>query len=217
MTPKYLQKIGGLCSIFEGLIYITAFIIYGGVLEYPDKNATAREELAFLSENYITLSLLNFTSYILFGVLLSIVLLAIHKRIQKDLPHLSKLAFIFGAIWVGLVIASGMITNIGLNSILEIGNTSPEKAMETWSSVSIVSEGLGGGNEIVGAIWVLLISLVAFNKKTFPKPLTILGILVGTAGILTIYPLDLFTEIFGISQIIWFVWIGITMIRKPVL
>ncbi|WP_108804234.1 DUF4386 family protein [Aquimarina sp. Aq107] len=217
MISKNLQKIGGFCSIFEGLIYIIAFIIYGGILEYPDKNATAKEELVFLSENYITLSFLNFTSYILFGILLSVVVLAIHKRLIKDAPNLSKLAFIFGVIWVGLVIACGMITNIGLNSILEIGITSPENAMQIWSSISIVSEGLGGGNEIVGGIWVLLISIISLKNTSFSKPLTLLGVLVGIVGILTIYPLDLFTEIFGLSQIIWFIWIGIAMIRKPVM
>ncbi|WP_298540048.1 hypothetical protein [uncultured Aquimarina sp.] len=214
MEIKNIQKFGGVCSIFEALIYIIAFTIYGGVLKYPDENASAKEELFFLSENYLTLSILNFTSYILFGILLTILVLAIHNRIKKDSPNLSKLAFIFGVIWVGLVIACGMITNIGLNSVLEIGITSPENAMQIWSSVAVISEGLGGGNEIVGGIWVLLISLISLNNKSFSRALVLLGILVGIAGILTIYPLDIFTEIFGISQIIWFLWIGIAMIRK---
>jgi len=42
-----------------------------------------------------------------------------------------------------------------------------------------------------------------------------LGIVVGVAGILTVYPLDIFTEVFGIGQIVWFLWLGIFMIRKP--
>lgn len=215
MEIKNIQKLGGVCSIFEAIIYIMAFIIYGGVLIYPDKNASANEELIFLSENYITLSILNFTSYILFGILLAVLVLAIHERLKKDSPNLSKLAFIFGVIWVGLVIACGMITNIGLNSVLDIGITSPENAMQIWSSISIVSEGLGGGNEIVGGIWVLLISIIVLNNKSFSRGLALLGILVGIAGILTIYPLDIFTEIFGVSQIIWFLWIGTAMVRKP--
>ncbi|SEK48025.1 protein of unknown function [Aquimarina amphilecti] len=215
MITKNTQKIGGVCSIFQSLIYITAFIVYGGILTYPDENATVVEELNFLSENYKILSILNFTSYILFGVLLTVLVLAIHKRLKRDSPDLSKLGLLFGVIWAGLVIACGMITNIGLNTILETGITSPENAMQIWSSISIVSEGLGGGNEIVGGIWVLLISIISINNKSFSKLLTLLGIIVGTAGVLTIYPLDLFTEIFGISQIIWFLWIGIVMIRKP--
>jgi len=108
-----------------------------------------------------------------------------------------------------------MIANIGLNTVLDIGTKDAESAMIIWSSVSIVSEGLGGGNEIVGGIWVLLLSIIAMKGQIFSKSLNFLGILVGIAGILTIYPLDVFTEIFGISQIIWFLWIGIFMMRKP--
>ena len=215
MITKNIQKIGGVCAIIEALIYIAAFIVYGGILVYPDTNASAVEELNFLSNNYTILSVVNFTSYILFGILLAVLALAIHNRLKKYAPNFSKLTFIFGIIWVGLVIASGMIANIGLHSVIEIGATSPEKAMQIWTSISIISEGLGGGNEIVGGVWVLFVSMIALQGKIFSKALIFLGILVGIAGILTIYPLDLFTEIFGISQIVWFLWIGIFMIRKP--
>lgn len=215
MESKKLQKIGGLCSILEALIYIFAFVVYGGILVYPNANASAVEQLNFLTDNYLILSILNLVSYVLFGIVLSVLVLAIHQRLKSKSPTLSNLASIFGIIWVGLVIASGMIANIGLNSMLDIGVKDPENAMLIWSSVSIVSEGLGGGNEIVGGIWVLLISIIALKEHIFSKPLNLVGIIVGIAGILTIYPLDIFTEIFGISQIIWFLWIGISMIRKP--
>lgn len=215
MELKKLQKIGGVCAILEALIYIFAFIVYGGVLVYPNANASAVEQLNFLTDNYLTLSLLNLISYVLFGILLAVLVLAIHQRLKNYSPIFSNLASIFGIIWVGLVISSGMIANIGLSSVLTIGVREPDNAMSIWSSVSIISEGLGGGNEIVGGIWVLLLSIIAWKGQLFSKPLIILGVLVGIAGVLTIYPLETFTEIFGISQIIWFLWIGIFMIRKP--
>lgn len=215
MELKRLQKIGGISSILQGVIYIFAFIVYGGILVYPGNNANAIEEFQFLSDNYFILSVLNLVSYVLFGILLAVLVLALHQRLKKHAPNFSKLTFIFGILWVGLVIASGIIANIGLNSIVKIGSTDIEKAMLIWDSVSIVSEGLGGGNEIVGGIWVLLLSILSFKIKMFSKSLHILGMLVGFTGIATIYPLEIFTEIFGISQIIWFLWIGIAMIRKP--
>ena len=217
MELKKIQKIGGVFAILEALIYIFAFIVYGGILVYPDANASTVEELNFLSDNHLTLSILNLVSYVLFGILLAVLVLAIHQRLKSYAPIFAKLAFAFGIIWVGLVIASGMIANIGLNYVIEIGIKEPENAMLVWSSFSIISEGLGGGNEIVGGIWVLLLSIIAFKGQLFSKPLIFLGILVGMAGISTIYPLEIFTEIFGISQIIWFLWIGIFMIRKPLI
>lgn len=215
MKFNTLQKIGGFCAISEAIIYISAFIIYGGVLIYPSSNANATEQLTFLLKNYITLSIVNFTSLVLFGILLVVLVLAMYQRLKNYSSHFAKLASVFGFIWVTLVIASGMIANIGLSYVTTNEIKDPENIMTIWSSVSIVTEGLGGGNEIVGGIWVLLSSIISLKGKLFSKALNILGIIVGMAGILTIYPLEIFTEIFGISQIIWFLWIGIFMIRKP--
>ncbi|WP_298518901.1 DUF4386 family protein [uncultured Kordia sp.] len=216
MDSKRLQKIGGVSAIAEAFIYIIAFIFYGGILVFPDANASALDEVHFLSDNYFILSILNLMSYVLFGILLVVLVLAIYKRFKNYAADFSKVIAAFGMIWVVLVIASGMISNIGLHHVVETGMKAPEDAMLVWSSISIVTEGLGGGNEIVGGIWVLLISIVSLKGKLFSKPLSFLGIVVGIAGILTVYPLDIFTEIFGISQIVWFMWIGIVMIRKPI-
>ena len=131
-------------------------------------------------------------------------------------PNLSKIATVFGLVWVGLVIASGMIANIGLSSVVKLGVNEPDQAMLIWSSIGIVTEGLGGGNEIVGGFWVLLLSFAAWQGKSLSKALIWLGIAVGVAGVLTIYPADVFADIFGVSQMIWFLWIGIFMILKPV-
>lgn len=215
MNTKTVQKLGGFCSISLGLIYIIAFIVYGGILEYPKADATEIERINFLSDNYVMLSTINLISYVLFGILLAVLVVSIHQKIKDNLPNLSILASVFGVIWVGLVIASGMIANIGLNSVIKIGIEEPQKAISIWTSTGIVSEGLGGGNEIVGAIWVLLLSIAALKYSFFSKPLNFLGLLVALAGILTILPFVVFKEIFGISQIVWFVWIGIAMIRKP--
>jgi hypothetical protein len=114
---------------------------------------------------------------------------------------------------VGLVIASGMIANIGLAAAIELAAKDPEQAMTVWRTIYAVVEGIGGGNEIVGGLWVLLLSIAALKGKELHKTLNYLGLFVGMVGILTIYPADVFTEIFGISQIVWFAWLGITMLN----
>ena len=43
----------------------------------------------------------------------------------------------------------------------------------------------------------------------------ILGVLVGAVGVLTIIPsLNALVGVFGLSQIIWFVWLGIVLLRS---
>ncbi|MEO0506588.1 MAG: DUF4386 family protein [Bacteroidota bacterium] len=215
MGERSLQKFGGLSAILEALIYISAFVVYGGVLVYPDTEASAQEHLNFLADNQLILSLLNFTSYVLFGIVLVVLVLALHHRFKKENPIFSKMASVFGYVWVGLVIASGMIANIGLSSVIGMGESHPIKAIQVFSSINIVTEGLGGGNEIIGGLWVLLVSILGLRGKQIPKGISILGLLVAIAGILTVYPLDIFKEIFGLGQIVWFLAIGIIMLRRP--
>ncbi|MAA94954.1 MAG: hypothetical protein CML21_10625, partial [Rheinheimera sp.] len=140
--------------------------------------------------------------------------LALHERLKVNTPILSQMAAIFGVVWVGLVIASGMVSNIGLAVALELSVQQPEQAMTLWRTINAVVEGLGGGNEIVGGLWVLLLSIAALNGKALPTTLNYLGLFVGVVGILTIYPADIFTEIFGISQIVWFSWLGVVLLTS---
>ena len=69
--------------------------------------------------------------------------------------------------------------------------------------------------EVVGGLWVLLLSIAALKSKSFPKALNYLGLFIGIAGVLTIYPADVLTEIFGLGQIVWFIWLGTIMLTKP--
>ena len=77
-----------------------------------------------------------------------------------------------------------------------------------------MQNGLGGGNEIVGGLWVLLLSWVALRAGGLPKVLNYLGVLIGVAGILTVVPaFDVLAAVFGLGQIVWFIWLGIVMLR----
>jgi len=211
---RNLQKTGGIAALSEAIIYLSAFIFFGAFWHYPT-GADVAQKLAFLSDKQVTLSIVNFIIYVLFGILLAILVLALHERIKDKALSLSQLASVFGIIWVGLVIASGMVKNIGLETVINLSIQDPEQAMTVWIAISAITEGLGGGNEIVGGFWVLLISIAALKANELPKMLNFLGLLVGTAGILTVFSADILTEVFGISQIVWFIWLGFVMLKKP--
>jgi len=45
--------------------------------------------------------------------------------------------------------------------------------------------------------------------------LNILGLVVGAVGIITIIPpLNTLVAVFGLGQIIWFIWMGIALLRS---
>ena len=81
-------------------------------------------------------------------------------------------------------------------------------------AVNSVHLGLGGGNEIVGALWILLLSWAALRAGGLPRVLNYLGVVISVAGLLTLVPaLELVGVIFGLGSIVWFIWVGIVMLR----
>lgn len=209
-----LQKLGGTAAILQAGTYIILFIVFGAILQFPPKTAPAAEQLNFLSDNYALLISMNIIGYVLFGILLAVSTLALYQRFNNKSPILAKTAAVFGFIWVALIIASGMISNVGLEKVINISIESPERALEVWSVIGIIGDGLGGGNEIVGGLWVLLLSFAGLRDTTFSKPVVWIGMLVGTAGLLTVFPEEIIKVIFGLTQIVWFIWIGIFLIRE---
>ncbi len=208
-----LQKIAGVAALSEGLIYVTVFALYGTTLAMPS-GLNAAQKLSFLAHHQDLLYFSNFLGYVVFGLLLAILVLALHERLKQAAP-LAQLASIFGILWVGLVITSGMLANIGLNAVLKLSISEPEQARALWLNVTTMTEALGGGNEIVGGMWVLLISLAGLKANVLPRVLHYLGSFVGMVGIASCYPAEILTEIFGISQIIWFGYMGMTLLRQP--
>ncbi len=208
-----LQKAGGVAALLESIIYVSAFVFFGAFWNFP-ADADSAQMFAYLAENQNILSIVNIIMYVLFGIFLAILVLALHDRLKRNNPILSQIASVFGYIWVGLVIASGMIANIGLATALELSTKDPEQAMTVWRSIYSVVEGLGGGNEVVGGLWVLLLSFAALKGNEFHKSLNYFGLFVGNIGIFTIYPADILTEFFGISQIVWFSWLGVAMLKS---
>ena len=82
-------------------------------------------------------------------------------------------------------------------------------------TIDSVLGGLAGSNEAIGGIWILLLSWAALRTGELSKVLNYLGVVVGVAGIISIVPaLDIFIYIFALGQIVWFIWLGIAMLRS---
>lgn len=94
----------------------------------------------------------------------------------------------------------------------------PAQAALTWQGVEAVARGLGNGSgEILGGLFTLLASIAALRSDWLPKALKILGLLVGAVGIITIAPqLTDLVGAFGFGKMIWFVWLGIVLLRGSV-
>jgi hypothetical protein len=211
---KNLQKLGGFAALYEAAAYLLGFALWVGVLNYSG-DLTPAEKVASFVNNQSLWYMLNLLIYIVGGFFLVVLAIALYERLKTSSPAIMQIAAAIGVIWGGVVIASGMISNIGIENVVNFYNTDPTQAAPVWLAIDSVRDGIGGGNEIIGGVWILLVSWAALQTSMLSKALNDLGVVIGVAGILSAVPtLGMFTDIFGLTQIVWFIWLGITMLRK---
>jgi hypothetical protein len=208
---KNLQKMGGIAALYAGVAFIVGMLGFLLVVGWPDDPV---QQVAVLVNNQVSLHILYVIVYQVWAVFLVVLTLALYERLKADSPAVMQTATAIGIIWATVVIASGMIFNIGMDNVVDLYGEDPAQATTVWLVIESVSDAVGGGNEILGGLWVLLISWAALQSRGLPRALNYLGIVIGAAGILSALPgLGDVGLIFGLVQIVWFIWVGIVMLR----
>ena len=212
---KTLQKSGGVAALYMAISHLIGIVIFLVVLDYLSITDPA-QKVALNVEKQTVVFVTNLLMYVFFGFALIALSLALYDRLKSDAPALMQVATAIGIIWAGSLIASGMVANAGLATVVALYARDPAQAVVTFQAIEAMANGLGNANgEILGGMWTLLVSLAAVRGGGLPKALNILGLLVGAVGILTILPaLNVLTGLFGTGQIIWFVWLGIVLLRS---
>jgi len=212
---KSLQKVGGIAALFMAISHLIGIVIFLIVLDYLSITNPA-QKVALNVEKQMVIFSTNLLMYVFFGFALIVLSLALYERMKPGAPALMQVAVAIGIIWAGSLIASGMVANAGLATIVALYAKDPTQAVLVFQGIEAVANGLGNANgEILGGPLTLLVSLAAFRTGGLPKGLGILGVLVGAIGIITIIPaLNALTGVFGLGQIIWFVWLGIVLLRR---
>jgi len=213
---KTLQKLGGFAALYMAIAYLIGIVIFLVVLDYPSITDPA-QKVALLVEKQIVILSTNLLMYVFFGFALIVLSLALYERLKSGAPAIMQVATAIGIIWAGSLIASGMVANAGIAPVVALYAKDPTQAALTWLGIESATNGLGNANgEILGGLWVLLVSLASLRSGGLPKGLNILGLSVGAVGIISLIPglTEVMVGIFGLSQIIWFVWLGIVLLRS---
>jgi hypothetical protein len=211
---KNLQKMGGVSALYMAAAYV--FGIVGYLLVVGDVgDVDPVEQVALLADHQAFLYVLNLCVYIVFGVFLAVLALALYERLKAGSPALMQIATAIGLFWACLLIASGMVANVGTHTVVDLYGNDPDQAATVWLAIDAVVLGLGGEFEILGGLWVLLVSWVALRAGEFPRALNYFGVGIAVAALVTVVPalVDV-ALIFGLGQIVWFIWLGIDMLRS---
>jgi hypothetical protein len=213
---KALQKFGGFSALYLAVAYLVGMVLFLGVLNYPSITDPA-QKAALLVDKPMVMFSTNLLMYVFFGIFLAALSLALYDRLKSGAPAIMQVATVIGIIWAGSLIASGMVSNAGINPAVALYAKDPAQAAISWQTIESVANGLGNANgEILGGLWALLVSIAALRFGGLPKGLNFLGLFVGVVGIISLLPglTDLLVGVFGLSQFIWYVWLGIVLLRR---
>jgi hypothetical protein len=74
----------------------------------------------------------------------------------------------------------------------------------------------GAGGELLGGLWVLLLSFVTLRTRPFPRMVSLLGLVIGVLGLTSVVPPLPDAGIgFGVLQIVWFLCVAWILTRTP--
>jgi hypothetical protein len=215
-----LQRAGGIAGLVTAATYVVGLGLIGVYLApagYLDVQGSPEDSLAFLLDHQVMLYTWDLVLYLVGGIALVSLVLGVHSRLRTGAAALSQTASVVGHLWAGLLLASGLIALVGQRAVVELAATDSAMAASTWSSVNVVQSALGGGIEIVGAVWVMLVSVAGIRSRVLGYGLVALGIGIGVAGAWTMVPptAEYAGALFGLGLIVWFVWMGVTLLRRP--
>lgn len=210
---KTYLKAGGIAALLHGAAYLVGLAI-GVTLVFPILDGDPGRYVAFAAENQTLVYVWNLISYWGSAITLVVMALALYHRLQAASPALVQTATVFGLIWAALIIGSAnlMLRDGGVLAALHAQD--PAQAAALWPALQAVENGLVSGNELVGSLWVLLISIAALRAGGFARLLSYFGIVISAAGILTIVPSlwEIAAMIFGPGMIVWSIWLGVVLL-----
>lgn len=209
------QRAGGMAALYLALAYIAAMPYFLVVVDYLGATTVA-EKVALMVGNYSSMYAMYVATYMVFGIALSVLVLALYDRLKPHAPSAARIATAVGLLWSFVLVASGMVFTYGMTTVVELATTDLAQARIVWQAIEPVAQGLGGaGGEFLGSLWVLLVSWVALRSGALPKALAGLGAVIGVLGLASIVPpLHEAAYAFGVLQIVWFLWLGAAMTMK---
>jgi hypothetical protein len=214
---KNLQKMGGIAALIGAATNLLAMVFYFTLLA-PIGSDDPGQVVAFLADNQAIVRVFYQIIFLVFGVSMIFLSLALHERLKAGSPARAQAVTTFGLIYAVLVIVIGTLSINNLSTVVKLYGENPAQAATVWLTLDSVETGLGagGGETIVNALWLLLLSWVALWARELPKVLNYLGVVVGVAGILTVLlsSLELMAVVYGLGLIIWFFWLGIVLLRS---
>ncbi|MCB0913110.1 MAG: hypothetical protein KDB60_15985, partial [Propionibacteriaceae bacterium] len=182
ITHPPTRRTTALAALIKAATYVVGFAAMGAYLVprgFVAATVAPAESLGFLLANATVMYVWYLVLYVVGGLALVWLVIGIEARLREAGAGTGASASrAIGLAWAGLLLSSGLIALVGRAAVIRLALAESELAVSTWTAISVVQEALGGGIEIVGAVWVLLVSLAGLRAAAVGRGLATLGVLV---------------------------------------
>ena len=197
-----LQKIGGLAALTCAATYLFGLVFLFTVLAplgFGTGDTDASAVVAFIDAQPGLLIVWNTVIYILNAFALAVLVITLDARLKSNTPDWAAITRALGLIWATLVLGAGMMANVTVEHAAKL--------------LQVVELGLGGGNEIAGGVWILLVCIAGVMGRSLGNISVCLGLLTGAGGLATLVPAigDVAGAVFGLGAIAWFISVGLSL------
>jgi hypothetical protein len=208
------DRIGGAAALYLAGALLAAMPYFLLVVDYPSAT-TAGDKVNLVVDNYPSMYAVYIATYVLFGMAVGLLGLALYDRLAAVAPAIMRAATAVALLWSFVLVASGMVFTYGMTTIVDLHQTDPAQAQQTWQAIEPVAMAMGGaGGELLGGMWLLILSLAAFRGHALARTVCWLGLIIGVLGIISIVPpLQPAAIAFGLLQIVWFLCIAWILLR----
>ncbi|MHA2938191.1 hypothetical protein ACXJY6_07815 [Vibrio sp. RC27] len=159
---------------------------------------------SLLSDVYLYISW-NVAIYFVYGISLFVLSLSFFNLTRKVSPDVAIAMLIIGSIWSGFMLLSGGISIEAIHQISKLYPENSQAAIDLWLMLGVIQESVGGGNELVGSIWISLVSLLLVAEDKLSRTTKWIGFSIAIIGLGTLVESgDVFASLFGVAFIAWF-------------
>ncbi|MDD9923608.1 MAG: hypothetical protein OXQ92_15225, partial [Boseongicola sp.] len=116
--PNFDLRIwGSIAGFVCAATYLFGFAVLAGT-DYGSVIGETTNAMAFLAQNPVLMSVWYLTIYVVNGLFLALLVLALEDRIAPQASEFARVMRTLGLIWATLVIGAGMAANVGLSKAL---------------------------------------------------------------------------------------------------
>jgi hypothetical protein len=205
-----IQRAGGKALLLNTLLSIANLALVLGVLG-PDVLAD-RARLVDIAINHpaplLALDVLKLVS----AAAALVAVLALFRRLQAAAPDLSCIAAACGVISVALLLANAVIsyTIVSQSAVLYQNQAVPA----AYLTANAIINALGFAALFANGGWYLLVSWAALKGSGLPRPLNVVGLVLGLVSLLVFVIQPLALLVLALS-LIWSAWLGTLLVREP--